>query len=305
MTYSEKMLGTVSKTVGELGSSLDLMRDFLRSLMMPDGGFKGRGQASDLYYTAFALDCMAAIDMDIVADVVVRYLNGFASGDRLDLVHLACLTRSWKRVGLEGMSEVSKQGLIANIKSCRSADGGYSREKNAAFGSIYGCFFAESAFQDLGCLLPDSRCVVKSIRALKTSDGLFRAERGVEIVTTNAVAGAILLMKSINGSVEDEAVSWLVQQCHDGGGFVASPDAPVPDLVSTATALFALQEAGASFDEISEKCIDFVEGLWSDCGGFMGHWLDDDVDCEYTFYGLLSLGVLFGAEMKDGKMDVR
>jgi hypothetical protein len=35
-----------------------------------------------------------------------------------------------------------------------------------------------------------------------------------------------------------------------------------------------------------------VDTLWSAEGGFHGHWADDHLDAEYTFYGLLALGHL-------------
>jgi hypothetical protein len=43
---------------------------------------------------------------------------------------------------------------------------------------------------------------------------------------------------------------------------------------------------------IRESCLDFIDTLWSASGGFHGHWVDDDLDAEYTFYGLLALGHL-------------
>ena len=43
---------------------------------------------------------------------------------------------------------------------------------------------------------------------------------------------------------------------------------------------------------IRERCLDFLDTLWSAEGGFHGHWADDHLDAEYTFYGLLALGHL-------------
>ena len=66
---------------------------------------------------------------------------------------------------------------------------------------------------------------------------------------------------------------------------------PVPDLLSTATALHALAGMEVSFEPIKERCLDFVDTLWTG-KGFCGHWADDVVDTEYTFYALLALGHL-------------
>ena len=70
------------------------------------------------------------------------------------------------------------------------------------------------------------------------------------------------------------------------------PDAPVPDLLSTATALHAISTLHAPLDPVRESCLDFIDSLWTNRGGFYGSWGDDAIDCEYTYYALLSLGHL-------------
>ena len=69
------------------------------------------------------------------------------------------------------------------------------------------------------------------------------------------------------------------------------PGAPMPDLLSTATALHALAGMHVDLEPIQEPCLDFLDSLWSG-RGFCGSWADDAVDCEYTYYGLLALGHL-------------
>jgi hypothetical protein len=66
----------------------------------------------------------------------------------------------------------------------------------------------------------------------------------------------------------------------------------VPDLLSTATALRALALLGISAGAMKDKHMDYLDSLWDKQGGFRGHWADDVVDCEYTYYGLLALGTL-------------
>jgi hypothetical protein len=43
---------------------------------------------------------------------------------------------------------------------------------------------------------------------------------------------------------------------------------------------------------LREPCLDFVDSLWTNRGGFYGTWADDAADCEYTYYALLALGHL-------------
>jgi hypothetical protein len=70
------------------------------------------------------------------------------------------------------------------------------------------------------------------------------------------------------------------------------PKAPIPDLLSTATALHALARTGYEINTIKEKCLDYIDSLWCGEGGFYGNWTDKILDCEYTYYGLLALGHL-------------
>ena len=68
--------------------------------------------------------------------------------------------------------------------------------------------------------------------------------------------------------------------------------APVPDLLSTATALHALDAMHVDLKPLAEPCLDFLDSLWTNRGGFCGSWEDDALDCEYTYYALLALGHL-------------
>ena len=35
---------------------------------------------------------------------------------------------------------------------------------------------------------------------------------------------------------------------------------------------------------LREPCLDFIDSLWTNRGGFYGHWSDDAIDTEYTYY---------------------
>jgi hypothetical protein len=85
---------------------------------------------------------------------------------------------------------------------------------------------------------------------------------------------------------------WLLEQAHPGGGFKAFPRAPIPDLLSTAVALHALDGLETDFSHLKESLIDYIDSLWNAEGGFHAHWADDMLDVEYTYYGLLALGHL-------------
>lgn len=45
-------------------------------------------------------------------------------------------------------------------------------------------------------------------------------------------------------------------------------------------------------EKLKEPLLDYIDTLWTAKGGFHGSWEDDDLDIEYTYYGLLALGHL-------------
>ena len=73
---------------------------------------------------------------------------------------------------------------------------------------------------------------------------------------------------------------------------MAAPGVPIPDLLSTATALHALSGLQRDISDIQERCLDFIDSLWTNEGAFHGHWDDEPLDVEYAYYGLLALGHL-------------
>ena len=66
----------------------------------------------------------------------------------------------------------------------------------------------------------------------------------------------------------------------------------MPDLLTTAVALHTLDAMQSPIEPIRESCLDFLDTLWNAEGGFHGNWSDDQLDIEYTYYGLLALGHL-------------
>lgn len=109
---------------------------------------------------------------------------------------------------------------------------------------------------------------------------------GVEVSTTNAVC-CLLCMQHQTGATPDAGlVRWLRDRQNECGGFHASETAPVPDLLSTAVALFTLRLIGQGASDAS----DFVDAHFQTSGGFSPTIYDDYSDVEYCFYGLLGLG---------------
>ena len=276
-----------------LGDSTGLVRDFLLRQHNPDGGFRDRDGRSDLYYTVFGLEGLLALQIPLPTAAVKSYLDSFGDGTGLDFVHLCCLARGRAALRIAPAENPAWQTVMAErLERFRSADGGYHVQPGSKAGTSYGNFMAAAAFQDLERAPPEPRQLHASMTALATPDGAWSNERGLPTGATNATAAAITLLRQIGQPIDPRAGDWLLACWHPQGGFRATPAAPLPDLLSTATALHALAGLEKSFAPQQEACLNFVDTLWSNEGGFHGHWGDDFLDVEYTYYGLLALGHL-------------
>jgi len=279
-----------------LGDSAELVRAFFARQFTAEGGAGDRTGKPDLYYTIFALAGRQAMQMEggeMWKEKIENWLRAFGDGDGLDFVHLGALARCWAAIGLETMPASLAEKLLARIETHRSRNGGYDADVGAEFGNAYGCFVALGAYQDLGAKLPEPLRMVQCLKFLETPDGAWGNVRGMRQGTVPATAAAITLLHQLGMPISSAAGDWLFAQIHSDGGWLAVPGAPIPDLLSTATALHALSCLDRPLPgALREKCLDFVDTLWSAEGGFHGHWADDALDAEYTFYGLLALGHL-------------
>jgi hypothetical protein len=220
----------------------------------------------------------------------------------LDLVHLACLVRCRVNMRDRGGAEIdpsTRDAMTARLLQFRSADGGFSTSAGAERGTVYGGFLALGAGQDLQIDDLDPEALVASVGSLAMPDGGYSNEPTMTVSATTATAAAVTIFHYLQVPIPEAALHWLVARASSSGGFTAIPlpsDVAIPDLLSTATALHALSLADVSLDAIREPNLDYLDELWSVRGGFRGHPADEVLDCEYTYYGLLSLGQLAGTE---------
>lgn len=275
-----------------LGESSDLIRAFLREQLQPDGGFPDRGGSSDLYYTVFGLESLVALQTDIPTDGVRGFLRRYGAGESLDLVYLTCLARCWATLPTPKLDPDAVTTLLSRIEGYRSDDGGYHPRPGSPHGTAYHAFLALGAYQDLGADLPRAGDLCTSLQSLRASAGGFANEPHAVAAATPATAAAVMVLRHLNTPVPDDTAAWLLARCHADGGFLATPAAPMPDLLSTATALHALAALHAPVGPIAERCLDFIDTLWTSRGAFYGTWADEEPDCEYAYYGLLALGHL-------------
>lgn len=290
-SYFQHLVETAGGACDYLAAANDIIADFILSLQNEDGGFRGRAAESDLYYTAFALECLAITHGDIQEDRVLPYLEREA-GKEQDLIHTVSLVRCMKRVQSTDILQKYRDTLYRHIEQFHIAGAGYSPVLPRESGTPYGCFLAVTALNELAMPLPPGDEIAACLEETRADDPSYGNEPGMEEGTVTAVAATLVLQLLMKLPVDERVFVWLIQQYDTRGGFLASPRTPVPDLLSTAVALYTLKTAGISLGEIHTSCLEYIEGLWDDRGGFRGSWQDDTPDCEYTFYGLLALGCL-------------
>lgn len=110
--------------------------------------------------------------------------------------------------------------------------------------------------------------------------------KGQGVRTTNVVCCVLAMQHQMGLQSDATDVEWLQKRQDETGGFYASEQAPIPDLLSTAVALFTLRLL-----EIHVKdATPFIQAHGLDNGGFAPTLYDDYSDVEYVFYGLLALG---------------
>jgi prenyltransferase beta subunit len=272
MSFRLEMLQAARRAPARLGESADLVRQFVRGQQLPDGSFRDRSGRSDIYYTVFGLDCLLALDEPLPTGLE-DYLRRFGGGEPLDFVHFTCLARCW--------SVLQPPAALA--------------QRLVAFPppqTVYDCYLALGAHEDLRAPLPDTGPWLRRLESLRSQDGAYGNAPGLPLGSTLATAAAAVLLRRLGEPVPAGLAPWLLAQGRPAGGFAAMPRAPMPDLLSTATALHALAGLGAPLDRIKEPCLDFLDSLWSNEGGFHGHWADEPLDVEYTSYALLALGHL-------------
>jgi prenyltransferase beta subunit len=277
-----------------LGESADLVKAFLLGRTTPDGAFQDRLGRADLYYTVFGLEGLMALQASGPPETG-NFLRQFGRGENLDFVHLCCLARCWataSMMGQETMPADAAAEVARTLSQFRAMDGGFHLNRAASRSTVYACFLGLAAYYDLRIALPEADRLADALMGLRTNDGAWANEPRIPVGATNATAAAVTALRNLARPVGAEVGDWLKARCHEQGGFVAAPGVPIPDLLSTATALHALSGLQRSIADIQERCLDFVDSLWTNEGSFHGHWEDSQLDVEYTYYGLLALGHL-------------
>ena len=280
---------------------------FFLDAQTENGGFRGRRGIGELYYTDFALrgltllDAMPNCNRSILAFLKTALTrNDLAQNDlecveRVSLLNSALiLEATW---GEDLFSEIlTSPGIwfCDQLHQFKTSDGGFASSGESQYSSTYHNFLVLSTMQLFGWEGIDVDRIVQNILNRQRPDGGFVELPPLKVGGTNPTAAAVCLlgMLDIHDYPKDNARCFLKSMQSEEGGFLAHARIPVPDLLSTFTAIVALHELDAwdAFD--TEKTLRFVRSLRHDSGGYAGACWDHEPDVEYTFYALATQAFL-------------
>lgn len=263
------------------------MREAVTAAQTTSGLFCGRGGHGDLYYSFFGLLLAAATGAAINLKACREAIAGIKF-ETLDLVHGCIWLRSVNLIKLLETPHFMRRHVLNHItpKADREIEAKlrYLSELPAAAcpqadpSSPYSRFLLATLQADFGLEL------ATDLTPYRLSSGLYANLKHGRDYGVNATASALFFIAEAQRQETAEALSRLQQ---DDGSFKAVADAPGGDLLSTGTALFALNRYGVS-PRFSAK--PFLRSCFRENCLFAAMQEDPDGDLEYTVYALLSLG---------------
>ena len=263
---------------------------FLISQQNPDGGFQDRGGQSDLYYSLFGGLMLRAAERETedrrlktedllsvretVEGAILKlkqFITRQSNSEVPGFIEKCCLALLQKEF---------KTGRNSQLKALISLGKSFWKERH----SINISYRSFVLFLTLDAVLPLRRILkfgAKSMLRRSTID---------QHSPCSEVAARVFLQKMMNQERLEDQVLLKSFAC-ETGGFKAFAHLNNADMLSTAVALFALSYSGCDLRLLKPVCLDFIGQNFSD-GAFLSGDGDPTADVEYTFYGLLALGVL-------------
>lgn len=269
--------------------AIERMRHFLTERKSVGEAFVNKGGEPDIYYTSFGWALAYVLGLSLDREVMRRYLESLDQA-LMDLVHYAAYRRCELIQRFFNVPEwlTGHMPIIGNWANPVSVHPfNVVDYPNQDPDSPYSRFIYRGCLEDCGQEI-DQR-TLNCFAAYRVANGGFSNRRGDLVASVNATAAALMVIGQEDGYRKNDDLDYLLHVQDPSGGFRADTTAPVPDLLSTATALFALRCYGAS-PLVSPR--DFIEAHWLDNGGFGATLWDEEGDVEYLFYGLLALGSL-------------
>ena len=258
---------------------------FIVSQQNPDGGFQDRGGRSDLYYSLFGWMMLNAMESEVRSPKsevkqpethnpqlnFQQFISAQSTSEVPGFIERCCLVLLQKDL---------KAGWYLRLKSLWSLGRSFWKERY----SINLSYRSFVLFLTLEAVLPFSGILKSAAKRMLLQTHVDENSPCSEIVAR------VFLEKMMNrdGSKDQELLKSFA--C-ESGGFKAFRHLQNADMLSTAVSLFALNFAENDLRLFKPACLDFIQENYAN-GAFLSGDGDLTEDLEYTFYGLLALGVL-------------
>jgi hypothetical protein len=252
-----------------------------------------------LYYTSFAVRALSALNAlnGERALKCGRYILGLRTqpgGAFSDAVSIAAwwdsIALCEEAIGNELAREARlESGAVSHtrLNLLRRPDGGWSKTTLEGNGSLYHTLLASCAYYRMGRTPPDPEAIRKFLKEQEQPGGGFLENKFSQRPGVNGSMAGIGLAMLLNEEIDFEKHSnYLKTMRGSDGGFIATPNAPMEDLLSTFTGVFGLTLMGQGSDEITQGALKYARAMEAPNGGYAGFALESVQDCEYTFYGL-------------------
>ncbi len=288
MTIRREIIRTVKSALDNMPHARQVV-SYVSSMQNPDGGFRGRSQVSDLYYTVFGAEILFAAGRDDFMEKLKTFLHNTA-GPFNDLINLYSFVRLLADF-LPELLNNRKNEFLDELARFRCSDNGFAVHTGTDWANIYGSFLALSLLQELGSQPVEKDDYMKFVQSLRLADGSYINHKQIPIGSAPATSAGMLIIHYITGQGDPDSAMWLKGQFLPEGGCKASPLSPEPDLLSTGVSLFALSQTKTEIGELRDAAADYIHSL-EESGGFYSDSKKTQKDVEYTYYGLLGLGSL-------------
>jgi len=275
MNNKQKHIPIYKQLIGLIATGFNLLnkesqqevRQFIADNQLTDGGFSDRGGISDMYYSLFGFWLSKALNMEETLDRFNRFIQTKKldeSGNTLD--HFAFLMIK---------SELDNPKRSPRFKW------------NLIQSSHLSINFSYRIF--LFLLRIDARHRPTTLFYLPVSLWLKFYKPSPD--SSCSMIAALTVVRVNAGLNCHQQQKDLLAYFEEKKGFKAFDHVKTGDMLSTAVALFALWKTGFDMRLVAPTCLEFVQQNY-DQGAFRSGDGDETHDLEYTFYGLLALGIL-------------
>lgn len=246
------------------------VKEFVKSRQHAEGGFTDRSGKPDFYYSLFGTWLAVAFDMVHVIEKHNKFIQKAEKKDEhsLDEFIILLIKTSLNNNNIKKPSLFQLTGKLIM--------------KGSTINVFYRVF--------LLVLVYDSLYRRKFLYPVAGKILIFYSPQSDSPCSIHAAYALARSETGLNIYREQEK---LLSFFDEGKGFKAYSNMNDADLLSTAVALFALKTTGADLRYIAPDCLEMIQKNY-DRGAFLSGDGDETRDLEYTFYGLMALGIIVG-----------